>query len=190
VKRARRRTWKLWRIDAVGGAACAVATLVFYFGGVAPLLQGQAELAGKQTQLQAQRRRASEQKAAIPALEYRLAELRRALEDSRVHLQPLERVNTRMAEIADAAGKSGLKLDDIQLGRTRSGPRYTTVDVLLAGSGTYRDCVGFLRRLNQTFLDTSVSVLELSGRPEEAPVVGSYRMQLVWYAAPTSGSEK
>ena len=190
MKRIDLRAWKLWRIDAAGAAACLVFTLLVYFAGIRPVLGKRAHAADNRVRLNAQRRKCSELASVVVALRRQLAATQKALASSTIRLQPPSRVNQRIAGIADLAAKSGLKIDATHLGPSSSTPRYTAVPITLAGTGTYRTCITFLRRLNQAFPDTCVTMSDLSANPADPTGEAAFRFQLLWYAAPAGGSAK
>ncbi len=190
MKRIDLRAWKLWRIDAAGAAACLVFTLLVYFAGIRPVLGKRAHAADNRVRLNAQRRKCSELASVVVALKRQLEATQKALASNTVRLQPADRVNQRIAGIADLATESELKIDDIHLGTSSSTPRYTAVPITLAGTGTYRTCIAFLRRLNQAFPDTCVSMSDLSANPADLTGEAAFRFQLLWYAAPAGDSAK
>lgn len=190
MKRIDPKTWRCWRVDAAGLAACVAFTLLAYFAGIRPLLGKRADTSAKQVQLDARRRSCSELEASLIALKRQLAAAQQAMAESSVRLQPAHFVNQRVANIADLAAGSGLKIDDIQLGLSSSTSRYTVIPISLAGSGTYRTCMRFLHRLNQTFPDAAVSMFALSANPGDLAARAAFRFQLLWHAAPTVGAQK
>jgi len=103
-------------------------------------------------------------------------------------LLPASHVNKRISAISTLAAQSGLKIDDIQPGKSVSGSRYEMIPISVSGKGTYAKCLGFLHELRSVLPDTGVSALELAGRPSEESSEASYRFELLWYAAPRSSS--
>jgi len=186
MKRLDLKSWKGWPTDLTGAAACAALTLAAVFVGFVPLHGRHASLAERQERLKAQRQRSSAIERSVIATKGQLAEMQKALTQSELRLEPAERVNHRIARVTELAAGSGLKVHDVQLGASFSTERYTAVPISLAGAGTYRKCLGFLRALNQSFPDTAVKTFELSARPT-TPAEATFRFELLWYAAPPAG---
>lgn len=183
MKRFVLKSWKGWPTDLAGAGACVALTLAAVFLAFTPLRARHADLAAKQDRLNVRRRRSSGLERSVIAMKGQLAEAQKALAKSELQLESAERVNHRVARVTEVATGCGLKIHDVQLGRNSSTQRYTAVPICLAGVGTYRKCVVFLRKLNEAFADTGVKALELSAAPV-APSEARFRFELVWYAAP------
>ena len=121
-------------------------------------------------------------------LKARLEKVERAMAKVRIRLYPARQVNQRIAQVTDLATSGGLKIDDVQLGRNSKAEHSTRVPICLAGSGTYLTCSQFLRELNRTLPDTGVTLLEMWGNPGSDIEAATFRLDLVWHAAP-AGTE-
>jgi Tfp pilus assembly protein PilO len=186
---AERTTWAPWGIDAAGALLCAAATAVAYFGGVRPFLTGRAAFARQQQQLAEKRRQAAELSASVASAQQQLAAAHKALEASRVRLQPASTVNGKIAWLTRLVGECRLETHNIEVGQAKRGARYDTVAIVLTGSGRYPDCAAFITRLCAAAPDTGVASFTLSGRPEQTGAEAAFRFELVWYAAGGSGAE-
>ncbi|OPX21901.1 MAG: hypothetical protein B1H04_05835 [Planctomycetales bacterium 4484_123] len=173
------------RIDLTGVAACVVFTLLTYFLGLKPILADRARAVAARAALEAQQAKAVKLEASVLAVRARLVEVQQALTKTAVHLHPARRVNQRIAQVAELAAKSGLKVNDIRLGPSAATPRYVGIPILLAGTGTFQSCTRFLHQLNRALPDTGVTVLELQGNPKDEFQVAQFHFQLLWYAAPS-----
>ena len=176
--------WKWWRVDGVGLGVCAVLALAFFLGGLLPLMRRHEGLAAEQSELAAQRARATKLKAALAAARGQLDAVGRDLAECPLRLRPVSNVNRVLAEISDLAGASGLKIHEIRPGPACAGAHYETVPIVLSGSGRFPTCVGFLHRLRKALPDTSVSSLELAANEAEPLEPGTFRFDLQWHAAP------
>jgi len=176
--------WKYLHIDALAVALCVTMTLGVYFIALEPLRDQHADQTVKQEQLKAERQKSLKMEASVMAAEARLAGLQEALVQSQVQLEPADGVNRRMAEINDLASKSGLRIDGVQLGEATRTSRCIAVPIRLAGSGTYRKCMAFLRQLKEAFPDTAVTEFDLSADPGRPGSAAAFWFQLVWHASP------
>ena len=177
--------WR-WYMYGAGVAACIAATLVFHFMGIRPLLERYSKSESYQAALSAQRGIAKDLAASADDMEENMGDAQKALDESPFHLRPANDVNNRIAQMAALANGCGLKLDEIQPGSPESGLRYETVPIHLAGTGNYRTCVALLHRMRQTFPDTTVIALELTGRPADPESPARFQLELLWHAAPAS----
>ncbi len=173
------------RIDLTGVVACVIFTLLTYFLGLKPILAARARAVAARARLEAQQAKATKLEASILALRAQLVEVEQALAKTAIKLHPARHVNQRIAQVAELAAKSGLKVDDIRLGPGAKTARYVGMPIVLAGTGTFRNCTRFLHRLNRTLPDTGVTVLELQGNPKDDFQVARFHFQLLWYAAPS-----
>ena len=174
----------LWHIDAAGGALCVVLTLALYLIGLGPLRQQQEDLKVRRGELEVQQLKAARLASTRIAVGEQLARVQESITEVTLELLPVSQINRRIADISDLAAKAGLKIDDIQPGEPLSAARYEMVPIQLAGKGSYRTCLSFLRQLRQTLPDTGVSSLELGGDPSTRGGIGDFRFSLLWYAAP------
>ena len=177
------RRWR-WYVDSAGAAICVGMTLIFALGGIAPLLRQRAAFAHHQASLAVQRQIASELAESLDSHEARLSAVRDMLTLSPFQLESSASINERIALVAGLARDCGLKIDEIQIGSSTRGLWYETVAIHLAGVGNYRTCATLLHRLRQSFPDTTVSSLRLSGDPGDPRAVAHFCVDLLWHAAP------
>ncbi len=174
-------------MDAAGAATCVALTLLAYFAGFRPLASSHAASAIRGNELGRQRRKCSELRSSLAALEARLVDARQELAKSPIRLRSGRHVNQRIAEITELAGSCGLKVDDIGLGQAFSTSHYRAIPIQVAGTGSYGTSMVFLQRLHQTFPDTAVSKLELLRAAQRRSMLSTFKLSLLWYAAPEDG---
>ena len=175
--------WKFLQIDAAGAGLCVVAGLLFYFAAVRPLVGQRETRAVQQAQVETQRQNAARLSERTSLLQNRLAEVRKALNETPIQLAPAVHINRRIARLADLADQNGLTVDEIQPGKPTSTRQYEMIPIRLLGSGSYRTWAAFLHQLPRTFPDTSVRSFELSADPGDPSVPATFRIDLVWHAA-------
>ena len=179
--------WLTWRIDAAGAVFCVAVSLVAYFAAFSPLMRRHTAFARQQEELAIQRRVAGQLAAPATLFKKELLSLRQVLAESRIQLQPTDRVNRQIAELTELINESGLKANDIQLGEIFDGAKYDVVPINLAGSGRYTGCAAFLNKLSDTFPDTGVASFEISGDPQKPKDPGRFQFGLFWYATSAAG---
>ena len=175
------------RIDAFGAGSLAVVTVAAYFAVARPLAEARSRRAAMQSELVDNQRRVAEIERSRIDLRGRLVETQQELAGGRLQLHASSLVNTRMALIVQIAFDSGLEIHEMRPNAGVPGEHYEMVPIALSGRGTYPDCAAFLHRLHESMPDTGVAAFELSGNPGSRGTAGSFRFDLVWYAAPAVG---
>ena len=170
-------------IDLAGVAVCVLLVLLGYLIGIRPLVVRQKEMAAQEATLDDRYRDAAKLAGTVTALKKRLAGVKKELAESPVKLQPVNRINERIARVADLAAACGMKIDEIQPDKSFSTPRYQTVPIRVVGSGNFKACVKLLRTFHDTFPDTAISSFELKGNPRQPAAPARFEVELLWYAA-------
>jgi Tfp pilus assembly protein PilO len=178
------KAWRWWRVDAAFLAGCALFTLLAYMAGIQPVLAAKEEAAQQREQLTAKREQAAQMATAVNTLQASLQTVTCSLANSKVKLQPAQQINLRLSKLTDLAGVCGLKIEDIQPGKTVTGLRFDMVPIRLIGSGNYRTCTQFLHQLRETFPDTAVAAWQISSNPQDSSSAALFRMDLLWHALP------
>ena len=176
-------TW--FPVYAVGGAVCTAISLVAWFTVLSSALRQHDQRIVKANELSARRHKASELASSVAALRRKSDAIDIALRQSAMRLEPAALVNDRLARLTELANECGLSVDEVQPGQTTDGSHYQSVALKLAGSGNYPACARFLHRLHDGFPDTGVRALDTSNNsPNPLSPAVSFRLDLVWYAAP------
>ncbi len=103
-------------------------------------------------------------------------------------------LNQRLAQLTALASDVGqqqagvLKLEQITPGAPEAGARSTAVPIRLVGVGGYAGAADLLARIRARFPDTGVHGFALARSVEDAGGQGTFRVDLVWYAAPSEGA--
>src|SRR5437868_5910865 len=127
---------QLWRTDACGIAIIAGLTAVAYFSQIAPAIDRHEQAKAQAAQLVADQSKARELERSLIALKDHLEKSQQAAAGSQLTLEPATQLNTRLARLTDLAAHNGLQVDVIESGATRMQPRYSTIDIRIAGRGT------------------------------------------------------
>jgi Tfp pilus assembly protein PilO len=172
-----------WTIDAGGIVACILLSIALYYAGLQPLAAGYDRYLSQQAELELKQQTATTSNASLQTLQRRLGALQQQITDHPLHLQPASAVNKRLGELTELAAHLGLRMEDVQPGKTSATARFETVTIHLAGSGTYRTCVQFLHRLRTGFPDTSITSFQLTGNPSDSSGSASFQFDLKWFTA-------
>ena len=170
-------------VDLAGAAVCALLVLLGYLIGIRPLVVRRKEMAAQEAALDDRYRDAAKLAGTVTALKKRLAGVKKELAESPVKLQPANRINERIARVADLAADCGMKIDEIQPDKSFSTPRFQTVPIRVVGSGNFKACVKLLRTFRDAFPDTAISSFELKGNPRQPAAPARFQVELLWYAA-------
>jgi hypothetical protein len=184
------RSWRGWRVDLAGAVFCIASTLVASLGGFRPLMRQKDSQAAVQSTLNSRRGEHRQLQGRIRELDCRQADIRDALSTDTLRLQTVLQTNRRLADVADLAAQSGLKVDEVHPEAVRSGQRFEVVPIRLTGQGPYTSCLAFLRRLQEKFPDMGGVGLDLSARTEPTETVAAFQFHLEWYTAPRTMTPK
>lgn len=179
------RRIQLLKLDAIGAAACAAVSLLFYFLAVAPLLDDHQNHLTQQTELADRRQKLEEQNAAYRSLQSKLAAARGDSAHNPLRLSDANQMNARLAQVMSLATALSLEVNDIQPGEPVAGNRCDRVPVRLAGRGSYQTCTAFLHGLRERFADMGVASFELSADAADPGEKADFRFDLEWFTAPS-----
>ncbi|MHC4992901.1 MAG: type 4a pilus biogenesis protein PilO [Planctomycetota bacterium] len=183
---------RIWHVHVAGGVACALLTVLAFVTMVLPVRRQQVELSELKTQLRGRQEAAAKLRSQRQLLVDRTTEARELLEVSEVQLEPLQNLNARLADITLLVGATGMTIHETELGGSSSEQQYQTVQIRIAGTGSYSQCADFLHRLRGSMPDIGVESFDMTGNPRDLTGTPKFRFDLVWYAAPgmTASAER
>lgn len=190
MKIGRLAKWQLIRMDLAALVAAAGAALLFFSFGLRPVLYLQDRHAAQKTQLESQQSEVALMMIRAGDLKKELAEVRAALSQSPVQLEPASTINNRISRLAELAAGHGLKVNEVQPAEPVYGGNSGSVPIRLNGTGGYRDWATFLHALSKSFPDTAVDSFQLSGRQEVAASPPEFQVNLVWHVTPKQAPGK
>lgn len=171
-----------WQIDALAAGALLAATAGAYFLIVEPDNEARARERERLAALGPREELREQMSMALRRARDRLEGLRAELERSPLRLEPVSRLNQRLARITALATEQGLGLDQVAPGNQSSGADAVVVEMRLVGRGGFEEARAFLARLHAEFADMAVSEFHLGGTPAQ-PDSGTFLLNLAWYAA-------
>lgn len=180
------RQRSLRAIDAAALGLCALASLLWYVATVRPLVAQRSAAAKVHQEVQGREQKAAELREGVAKVRERLVAVRREQSATAVQLDSAARINKRIAELTRFFAECNLQVDDVQTGRASSNIRYHLIPITIVGRGPYRECVKFFRGLCVKCPDMSVMRIDLTGNPAQPEEPEAFRLELFWYAAPSS----
>lgn len=179
-----RRAWmRPWHVDAGGALALAALATACYLFFVQPVLDRRSEARAHALELASQREAVTRLRAARQDTEVRLAEIRRAVADQSVRLEPRNHVNQRLDTLTSLAVECGVEVERLAPGATADTSRHGTMSLRFTGRAPYAACEAFISRLHARFNDTALTSLRLASAQGAAGPV-TIEIELLWFTAP------
>lgn len=175
-------TTSIRKIDLLGVGVCIGLTAVAYLGLIDPAVQGHERYEEMQLQESDLTKQVRDLERQMAARRIDLGRTRDALEDERVELKPLSRLNQRLSRLTDLALATSLEVEEIRPAAVARQPEYSSVPIKLAGKGSYRDCAKFLHGVIEDLVDVGIASFELRSEGEAGLSTGRFVFNLVWYA--------
>jgi len=174
-------------IDAIGAGVCLALALGLYLAGIVPLMASHEAYVANEDAFAKEQTHARRLQASLGTLREQLRATRRRAAENTIQLRPPATAPLHMAHISRLAADAGLQIDDMRTGVPTPGPYATAVPVHLAGTGSYRACTRFLRRLRRALPETCVLSFALSAPRNDTTGAAAVTMVLTWHATlPTS----
>ena len=172
-----------WKIDAAGAAGCLLLSLVSYTTIIAPMSRTAADISTLESKLMVEQQRSDTVERTRRRFQRALARLEEDLGATALDLEPVNRLNRRLARIVELASASGLQIHETRSGTTTCGPYYATVPLDLTGEGSYPNCAVFLHLLSEELPDVAVLEFDLTGDVGRLRAEPGFQFRFAWYAA-------
>lgn len=173
-----------WQIDLAGLIVCAAVSAAAYFLGLDPLLQQRSRMTTQRDELAEEKRQCVTLDAALATLKKKAIGIRQELTESDVALEPKDRINHRLAELATKLGCGEMQIDAVRTGQVSKGRYCDLVPIRISGQSSYLESVAAFHELYRTLRDVSIVGFNLEGAPEMPTEPGRFRIDMFWYAAP------
>lgn len=171
-------------IDGAGLSACLVLSAAVFMFDVRPVLAQRSELRTLEDRLILQKQQVRDTEASYADQHKQLDQTEQAMAKNPLRLDPLDHLNQLLSQITELATRSGVEIDAVAPGRSEAADHYVTVPIGVAGRGRFEALARFVQLMHQRLPDTAVAELNLAGNPGAADGVGTFRFELLWYAAP------
>ncbi|MBS0187710.1 MAG: hypothetical protein JSS51_06550 [Planctomycetes bacterium] len=170
-------------IDLAGAGVLIVLTTVAAAGAIAPVLTARA--AHKQLQQQiddgrADIRQLREQRSDF---EQNVARMELELRETRVEVEPVSKLNSRISRLTESASRRKLSLDRVAPETPQKAVKATLVPIRIEGRGTFTDARDWMADLRSEFPDVAIGGFQISRDHAAAAENTTFSFDLVWYAA-------
>ena len=178
-----RTTWRFKRIDLTGAAIAVLATGLFYWAAVCPVLVSWDRARSQQSRLDETKHDATHMAAQLEAIKKRLAATRQALDATGIRLESVTAVNSRISSLTALAARNGLRVDEVHPAEPTYGRDHGSLPISISASGGFAAWAGFLRELSRSFPDTSVDSFVLSSRSDGVANSIQIHVNLTWFVS-------
>ncbi len=179
---------QLRMIDLTAAAVCLLLTGGVYAVAVKPMLDEMSACKQQQQELTEREQKADELTASLSKMRDTLTQTERTVASQALKLEPISRLNRRLAQFTALADACNLQLDQIEPSPAMVGTHYITVPIHMTGRGGYVDATNFLKRLRQEWPDVAVASLDLTGNPRNRGDQPRFTFELIWFASPAGDS--
>jgi Tfp pilus assembly protein PilO len=184
-------TLKPHYVHAAGVAILLAVVLATYGFVVRPAFHRRAEVTTLRTQLQNTQSQIRELESQRSTMRHQLARSREELSNHALNLESANALNARVARMTDLVESCGLVIQRTDIGAVRERNWYQIVPISMTGTGSYRTCASFMRRLRETMPDTGMTAFALSAKTRSGDDETAFVFDFLWHAAPslTAGAE-
>jgi len=172
-------------VDLAGVTVLLLLTAVVATGAIVPVITARASHRQLQEQLDVDRaaiRHLREQRA---DLEFNLNRLDADLKATRVEVEPVSRLNSRLSRLTESASKRKLALDRVAPDVPQKAPKATLVPIKIEGRGAFLSSRDWIADLRAEFPDVAISGFQIARDRGGSVESSSFSFDLVWYAAPS-----
>jgi Tfp pilus assembly protein PilO len=174
----------VYRIYLAGAVACAAISAGAYLFGVRPALARHGQQQNLHAEFQSAKQKSASLNGTRTHLVAQLATVNEALNNLPLRLEPASTVNQRISVLTLVTRECGLNIDEMRGTPPLESADYQTVQILIAGSGTYGSVAKFLHTLRQRFPDTAIRSFETSNNSASPDMpAATFQFDLVWHAA-------
>ncbi|MBY0112667.1 MAG: hypothetical protein K2Y21_07590 [Phycisphaerales bacterium] len=176
-------------VDAAGLGVTMALLATFALAVVAPALQGQAAERSEKVRVDAVRAEAKKLRAERLLFDSGFEQASRDLAATRVKVEPVSKLNSRLAGLTEAGSEFGLVIDRILPEPGTNAPKATLVPIRVEGRGGFVPCRDWLAQLRTDYPDIAVRGLDISRDTSTPENATRFAFDLLWYAAPSSQTE-
>lgn len=173
-------------VDLAGVAVLLVLTAIVAVGAILPVFTARVAHRELEERLDAGRlevRNLREQRA---DLEINLLRLENDLRATRVEVEPVARLNSRISRLTESASKRKLALDRIAPEAPQKAAKATLVPIRIEGRGAFLSSRDWIADLRTEFPDVAIAGFQIARDNANRSDSASFSFDLVWYAAPAA----
>ena len=173
-------------VDLAGIAVLIGLTAVVAAGAIVPVMNARAAHRQLREQLDSDRAATRNLREQHADLEFNLARLEADLKATRVEVEPVARLNSRLSRLTESASKRKLALDRVAPEPAQRAAKSTLVPIKLEGRGAFLDSRDWIADLRTEFPDVAVAGFQIARDKVSPTGEASFSFDLVWYAAPSA----
>jgi len=172
-------------VDLAGIAVILLLTGAVAAGAVVPVMSARASHRHLQDQLDTGRATARHLREQRADLEFNLNRLEEDLRSTRVEVEPVARLNSRLSRLTESASKRKLALDRVAPEAPQKAPKATLVPIKIEGRGAFLASRDWIADLRAEFPDVAIAGFQIARDKSATAESASFSFDLVWYAAPS-----
>lgn len=173
-------------VDLAGVVVALMLTAIVAVGAILPVFTARVAHRELEERLEAGRvevRNLREQRA---DLELNLVRLENDLRATRVEVEPVARLNSRISRLTESASRRKLALDRIAPEPPQKAAKATLVPIRIEGRGAFLSGRDWIADLRTEFPDVAVAGFQISRDNANRTDSASFSFDLVWHAAPSA----
>jgi hypothetical protein len=175
-------------VDLAGVAVMLVLAAAVAVGAIVPVVSARASHRHLQEQLDTGRSTARQLREQRADLEFNLTRLESDLKSTRVDVEPVTRLNSRLSRLTESASKRKLALDRVAPETPQKAPKATLVPIKIEGRGAFLASSDWIADLRAEFPDVAIAGFQIARDKSGSAETASFSFDLVWYAAPAASS--
>lgn len=176
------RSGRIWVIDGVGAACVVALTLSVYALGIRHGATRRAEAKEAAARIHALQARLDTLESQRDRLRSATSRARGRLARTDPALEPFSRLNGKIVELAEAAERREIEIDQIDALEPEREDLFVRVPVRVVGRGRPEAVAPYLAHLHDAFPDVAVERFVVAGSPVREDATGRVELDLAWYA--------
>lgn len=177
-------------VDLAAIGVLVALTAIVAAGGVLPVLSARAAQRDLHDQLESDRAATRQLRSKQAEFELNLARLEGELKATRVEVEPVGRLNSRLSRLTESASLRKLALDRVAPEAPQRTPKATLVPIRIEGRGAFLASRDWMADLRVEFPDVEIAGFQIARERFGTTDSSSFSFDLVWYAAPSAPAEK
>lgn len=173
-------------VDLSGIGVILALTAVVGAGAIIPVLHARAAQRELHDQLDADRASTRQLRSKQAEFEANLIRMEGELKATRVEVEPVGRLNSRLSRLTESASKRKLALERVAPEGPQRSAKATLVPIRIEGRGAFVACRDWMADLRAEFPDVEIAGFQIARERFATTEPASFSFDLVWYAAPSA----
>ncbi|MBX3390020.1 MAG: hypothetical protein KF691_11285 [Phycisphaeraceae bacterium] len=173
-------------VDLAGVAVMLLLTAIVSVGAILPVFTARVAHRALEERLEAGRMEVRDLREQRSDLELNLVRLENDLKETRVDVEPVARLNSRISRLTESAFNRKLALDRVAPDAPQRAAKATLVPIRIEGRGAFLSSRDWISDLRSEFPDIAVAGFQIARDNSSRSDSASFSFDLVWYAAPSA----